>query len=285
MFSSIFTIILNSILSSLDQIFTLIVIRLSPSWFCFFSNLKSFLLRRDIKFSTSSVFRSSFIASSGIYKRYFFAKKQNFISYSRGISHRGSSLASTYLLSNIDFSPGDTVIDCGANIGDLEIFFFANNIAVNYIGIEPSPSEYSCLQRNLLLSGSSCFNIAFYNRDSSLSFYVSSDFADSSLIMPPYFSDIIKVKCLTLSSFCSIHSINQIKLLKLEAEGAEPEILLGSLDFLKNIEFISADLGFERGIGQESSLPAVCNILLNNGFELIDFTNNRVVCLFRNLNL
>ena len=34
----------------------------------------------------------------------------------------------------------------------------------------------------------------------------------------------------------------KIKLLKLEAEGAEPEVIIGSLKVLKYIDYIAADL-------------------------------------------
>ena len=71
-----------------------------------------------------------------------------------------------------------------------------------------------------------------------------------------------------------------IKLLKLEAEGGEPEVLLGSSTILNHIEFISADLGFERGLNSESTLPAVSNFLLPMGFRFVDLSKNRLVSLF-----
>ena len=73
-----------------------------------------------------------------------------------------------------------------------------------------------------------------------------------------------------------------VKLLKLEAEGAEPEILYGIGDKLKLIEYISADVGFERGIKEESTLVPVTNYLLENNFELISLGIGRLSLLFRN---
>ena len=49
----------------------------------------------------------------------------------------------------------------------------------------------------------------------------------------------------------------------------KPEILKGSKKILRKIEYISADEGFERGLKEESTLPKVCNLLINNSFELI----------------
>ena len=76
----------------------------------------------------------------------------------------------------------------------------------------------------------------------------------------------------------------ELKLLKLEAEGAEPEVIKGGIDVIKNIEYIAADLGPERGFNQEITLKEVANILLQNNFEIIDINYPRLCVLFKNLN-
>ena len=73
-----------------------------------------------------------------------------------------------------------------------------------------------------------------------------------------------------------------MKLLKLEAEGAEPEVIRGSLNLLDNIEYIAADLGPERGFNKECTLKEVVNLLLENNFEIVEFKYPRVCLLFRN---
>ena len=87
-----------------------------------------------------------------------------------------------------------------------------------------------------------------------------------------------------LALFLNNQFLNKIKLFKLEAEGAEPEILLGCEPILHNIEYISADVGFERGIKQKSTLPEVNNFLMKNGFELVKNGRSRIVCLYKNKN-
>ena len=74
----------------------------------------------------------------------------------------------------------------------------------------------------------------------------------------------------------------KIKLLKLEAEGAEPEILLGGLKVLPQITYISADVGPERGLSYDTTLVQTVNILKDHGFELIKMGHPRIVCLFKN---
>ena len=58
--------------------------------------------------------------------------------------------------------------------------------------------------------------------------------------------------------------------------------ILGAKNILKNIEYISADLGYERGKLEKSTLIPVTNFLLKNNYELIDFNIDRVVALYKN---
>ena len=77
----------------------------------------------------------------------------------------------------------------------------------------------------------------------------------------------------------------RIKLIKLEAEGFEPEILQGLKKHLNLIEYITIDCGFERGIKLESTIAVCSNYLIKNNFKMIDFNTrlHRVVALFKNL--
>jgi hypothetical protein len=65
-----------------------------------------------------------------------------------------------------------------------------------------------------------------------------------------------------------------IKLLKIDAEGAELEVIRGSRALMKSIEFIAIDLGFEKGINQESTAPPVFEVLNNHNFKLIAIAKN-----------
>ena len=48
------------------------------------------------------------------------------------------------------------------------------------------------------------------------------------------------------------------------------------------IEYISADLGPERGIDQESTAAAGINFLLSRNFRMIDINCDRLTYLFKN---
>ncbi|WFE89925.1 FkbM family methyltransferase [Roseibium porphyridii] len=203
-------------------------------------------------------------------------EKQGLLAYSDGLVARAENLGSAYFLENVNFQDGDIVFDCGANLGDLFLWFDHKNLEIEYIGFEPSPVEFKCAEQNV--APHLVYNLGLWNRDDELQFYVSSQGADSSLIEPSQFDEVITVQTKRLDALIE----NEIKFLKLEAEGAEPEILEGIGDKLDQIEYISADLGFERGKKSESTLVPVMNYLLRNGFELESIRHDRICALFRN---
>ena len=76
-----------------------------------------------------------------------------------------------------------------------------------------------------------------------------------------------------------------IKLLKVEAEGFEPEVIEGAEETLIRTEYICVDFGSERGIEQENTVIEVNNILLKNNFDLIQFSDYRYIGLYKNTKL
>ena len=115
-----------------------------------------------------------------------------------------------------------------------------------------------------------------------MSFYIKSDTADSSLFEIEDYDNMETIKVERLDNF-----INQknIKLLKIDAEGAEPEILIGANELLSKIKYISVDTGPERGLLQESTANETKEILFNNNFEQINQNMERHSILFKNKNM
>ena len=76
----------------------------------------------------------------------------------------------------------------------------------------------------------------------------------------------------------------KIKLIKVEAEGFEPEILQGLKKYLNYVEYITIDCGFERGISQESTRTDVLKILENNNFKIVNdgLSSNRNIIIAQN---
>jgi FkbM family methyltransferase len=244
--------------------------------FCLLFNLRAALRGIDarVRFRPEDRF---FVVTSGGHEIRFRHEGQAYYALKRGIVRRTEILGETYFLPQIEFRPGDVVVDCGANVGELKYYFLMNGLAVDYVGIEPSPLEYSCLERNV--APSTTYNVGLWDSEGELDFYVSSQMADSSLIEPPGYDEVISVPTRRLDALLPNRAI---RLLKLEAEGAEPEAIAGSEGILDRIEYISADLGFERGVGQTSTLGAVTNYLLARGFEIVGNGRKRLTVLYRN---
>ena len=219
---------------------------------------------------------------------FFFIKDSNWrfsnrhiglMTYFKGLKNRGKKLYSIYLLKNINFEINDTIIDIGANNGD---FFLCFDNKINYYGIEPSPTIFENLSYNI--KNQNLLNIALWKTEEKvMKFFLKDEFGDSSLIPMENYTKEITVKTKTLDSL--IDKIQtKIKLIKLEAEGAEPEILEGLNKNLNRVEYITIDAGYERGMSQESTLVKCTNYLLSNNFELVDFDSKskRVIILFKN---
>ena len=191
---------------------------------------------------------------------------------------RGRSLGETYLLDYITFSDDDIAIDIGANISDLSLYFADLGVSVDYRAFEPSPREFECLSLNVDFGV--IHNVGLWKSNSLLTFYIESSTGDSSFIQPSSFSEIITVPAVKLDQF---FGEERIKLLKLEAEGAEPEVLMGFEKTLRRCEYVAADLGHERGQLEESTFPDVTNFLLGRGFRLEKVGSSRLTALFRNI--
>ena len=77
-----------------------------------------------------------------------------------------------------------------------------------------------------------------------------------------------KVKTETLDNFCNINNIKEIDILKIDAEGAELDILIGGKEILKNTNIIQVEiLGLKSDFNENYS--KVCSLLENEyNFEM-----------------
>ena len=203
--------------------------------------------------------------------KHYFVKSRG-VHYKNSLKKRVLDLIISYNIDKINFYKNDLIIDVGANTGDL-IPFFPNQ---RYIGFEPSPEEFKVLSKNSN-SKNDLYNYAVGDAEKWTDFWISSLGADSSLYQPLRFESIIKVKQIRLDKLIN----ERVKLLKVDAEGAEVEVINGCKNLLSKIEFIAIDLGFEKGIKQESTAPPVFEILYKHKFKSVHVGKNERY-LFKN---
>ena len=189
-------------------------------------------------------------------------------------------MSKNYLLQNIKFRDNDIIIDVGANNGD---FYLCFDKKIKYYAYEPSPVVFSNLKYNV--KNQNLYNLGLSNSENKkINFYLKDESGDSSILPINNYTKKISIETTNLDK--ELDKIQQrIKLIKLEAEGFEPEILQGLKKHLNLIEYITIDCGFERGIKLESTIAECSNYLIKNNFKMIDFNTrlHRVVALFKNL--
>lgn len=202
---------------------------------------------------------------------YFNSLRRSYL-YQGGLRERGRSLASSYAIPQISFASGDLVIDCGANYADLKVYFDEDlrGIDVEYVGIEPGVDEFFCMTRNCTKGTYQLFDCALGTEDSTATFYYSPDGANSSLERPVDVTGEYEVEVRSLDSLLNEapYRDRRVRLLKLEAEGTEFEILSGAERSLSRIDYIAADMGFERGLEEGSPAPSIIHLLIEKGWTI-----------------
>lgn len=206
-----------------------------------------------------------------------------------GLAARGTWIRKNYLLDEIP-GPIHTVIDVGANTGDFLLAFRDAELGF-YAGIEPVPEDFAGLKKNCATRKSAqALNIAVGEKQGLLDMFISTAGADSSFIEPANgFTRIDKVPVETLDNLGK-RLINEgslvrpIDILKIEAEGFEPEILRGAEKFVQNCRWVVVDGGPERGPAKDTTIEECVNLLLRNRFRLyrINLADRKGVGLFVN---
>jgi len=202
--------------------------------------------------------------------------------YADGFAKRANSLFRTYLLDELEFPSNALIVDCGANIGD---FYLAlvNNVSesFDYVGYEPSPVDFLCLENNVraIKGNVHLWQHALWNENKELVFFLDVESASSSIIEPKTFNSRTLVSAVRLDEQIS----TPVFLIKVEAEGAEPEVLHGAIKLLPEVQYIVVDVGPERGKLEEETRDEVVRFMKDEGFEILrENQGHRKVVLFKN---
>lgn len=181
--------------------------------------------------------------------------------YKHGVEARLSGLSRQYCVDDLVLQKSDQVVDVGAHSGELGLW--VQRFGSQYLAIEPDPVAFKALSKNLpaanleplaigARAGQARFSIATSTGDSSF------EEASGSLMM-------VEVESLD-EVVGRVFPAGDIALLKIEAEGFEPEVLKGASETLRRTQLVTVDAGEERS--GESTAPDCVNILLGAGFLL-----------------
>lgn len=161
----------------------------------------------------------------------------------------------SYDFDPIGFKPGDVVIDIGGNIGMVSIYLARKYPFLKIYAFEPAKLNYECFVKNLKLHNLT--NVIVENKA------VTSDGRDVELMYDPTHPTcstttsnlqgvykklyptgapvIENVQSITLDEIFSKHGLKECKLLKIDCEGAEFEILYNT-KMLGKIEHIRGEV-------------------------------------------
>ena len=239
--------------------------------------LSRFRLKSYSKFvsETNSVFFIHQVFYSN--HKIFFQSATRISRFMKGFEYAGKRIWDRYKLNElIGNDEPKTIIDIGSNIG--EFSYYANKkylVKVKIFAFDPDPITKQCFENNLAGVDLSFNMLALSNKLGEEDFYLKTKSADSSLHKPIGESVRIKTKVTSLDHFFHDLTLMQPVLLKMDAEGHEPEVLLGGLTTLKCVKWVSIDAGLER-YGKSTSKEVV-KILLEQGFSEVNVSETHLV--------
>lgn len=169
--------------------------------------------------------------------------------YARYMMLKGASAVKAEMLAKYQderaFIPtGGVVVEAGANAGEFTVA--AAEIASRIYTFDPDPNIMASLKANTAhLANVQIEQAALGDHDGEVTFFLNHAGADSSMIEPDEgWTDKTTVRMVSLATFLESKGIETVDFFKVEAEGAEPEILAGT-DFSR-IKRIAVDCGPER---------------------------------------
>jgi FkbM family methyltransferase len=149
---------------------------------------------------------------------------------------------------------------------------------LTYVGFEPDPVAFLALEKNV--KGHTLFPLAVSDETGESMLSLETDTADSSLqsLSNPT-GGTLRVRTTTLDDALSGLDLGEINVLKVEAEGSEPEVLRGATKTLQRTRICVVDAGPERQ--GRSTVAESLEILREAGFRLVDmrFPRGALVCI------
>lgn len=168
-------------------------------------------------------------------------------------------IETNYDLDSIPFEDGDRVIDIGAQVGIVSIYLAKKHPGIFIDAYEPSPENFARLWRNI--KANNVTNVMLWNmavtgdgRDLELHGNPEQNSGGISAFTSNGTGKSYTVPSVTLKEIFDPHYINRVKLLKIDCEGAEYEILEGS-DLLDRIDYLRGEFHINNRLREQGHDP------------------------------
>ena len=185
--------------------------------------------------------------------------------YRHGISRRCRRMTEDGYLARgkVQIRPGDTVVNVGANIGEVATYLAGRGAHV--LALEPDPIARRCLMANATGLAIEVLPWGAWREDGELVFYLATEGADSSAVNPS--EKRISIVAKTIDTIVREAGLEHVRLIVGDAEGAEPEVLAGASATLAKTAWVALDCGAERG--GRGTFDACADIVRTAGFEVL----------------
>jgi len=178
-----------------------------------------------------------------------------------------------YGLLSIDFTFGDIVIDIGAHVGITSIYLAKRFPFLTILAFEPTPWNFENLRQNLAVNGIGnvhAHNLAVTGDGRPLKMAVhplntggaSGFLTDTSQVR----HDVFVAKATTLDAIVADHGISRVRLLKMDCEGAEHEIIKAT-KVLDRVEFFAGEFHTNRNLAKKGHTIDATTALLTKAVD------------------
>lgn len=189
-----------------------------------------------------------------------------------------------YNICSIEYKPGDIAVDIGAHVGVVCLFLAKTYPQLTIHAFEPNPVTFACLTANAKLNGVEdrvvCYNtgVTKDGRPLYLRMPLDNTGGATEFRNPPTGFKIISGTSITMAGMFKTIGIDDgkkmIKLLKIDCEGAEHELLTNN-ELLKRVDRLSAEFHINNRLAKKGH--KVQNLYVSCG-AFIDESRMWVVC-------
>jgi len=162
-------------------------------------------------------------------------------------------IVNSYRLQDVDFAPGDVMVDVGAHVGAASIYVAKNNPGVTVYAYEPVPELFDLLCKNALAHGVSeqiqAFNFAVTSDGRDVALQGDLDVSSGGMSIFPHLNykskKSISVPSVALTDI--LDTVGYCRLLKMDCEGAEYDILQSPNGLLNSVEWLVGEFHTDCG--------------------------------------
>ena len=146
-------------------------------------------------------------------------------------------LLGQYSIPECDVKKDDIVFDVGAHIGFFS-YYAKQKGAKEVYAFEPNPYVFEILKKHAELWSDKIkpFEIALYSSDGFQDLSIPHPLAGWSTLRDVECSQKVRIKTMTLDNFVKEYKIERVDFIKIDAEGAEREIIKGARETIKNFK-------------------------------------------------